>query len=119
MSTMLLVSGDLMLGARVAGAAKQCGLSLVTVGDPLTVLAAVQDQCRLVLIDLRLQNLEIAALVDQLRQQNAQLSIVACGPHVHEQRLQAAKQAGCDSVVTRGQLEREAESIFSGLIGEV
>ncbi len=119
MSKLVLVSGDLMLGARVEGAARQCGLTMVTAAGHAPAIAASADECRAVLIDLRTPGLDIAELVNALRQQTARLSIVACGPHVHEQRLDEARRAGCDLVVTRGQLDREAEAIFQRIVDEV
>jgi len=126
MSKLVLVSGDLVLGARVEGAARKCGLTMVTAAGHAPAVAACGDDCRLVLIDLRSPGLDVAALVDELRQQTANpvpanlvpanLVIVACGPHVHEMRLDEARQAGCDLVVTRGQLEREAEAIFQRVV---
>ncbi len=123
MSKLLLVSGDLMLGARVEGAARQCGLTMVTAAGHAPAIAASADECRAVLIDLRTPGLDVAELVDALRRQTARLSarltIIACGPHVHEQRLDEARRAGCDLVVTRGQLDREAEAIFQRIVDEI
>ncbi len=118
MSKLVLVSGDLMLGARVEGAARKCGLTMVTAAGQTLAIAATADDCRAVLIDLRAPGLNIAELVEALRQQTAGLSIVACGPHVHAERLEAARQAGCDLVVTRGQLDREADAIFQRIVNE-
>ncbi len=123
MSKLVLVSGDLMLGARVEGAARQCGLTMVTAASHAPAIAASADECRAVLIDLRTPGLDVAELVNALRQQTARLSarltIIACGPHVHEQRLDEARRAGCDLVVTRGQLDREAEAIFQRIVDEI
>jgi len=123
MSKLLLVSGDLMLGARVEGAARQCGLTMVTAAGHAQAIAASADECRAVLIDLRTPGLDVAELVNALRLQTARLAarlcIVACGPHVHEQRLDEARRAGCDLVVTRGQLDREADAIFQRIVDEI
>ena len=40
--------------------------------------------------------------------------VVAFGPHVHEQRLAAARDAGCDLVVSRGQFFSQLETILKG-----
>jgi CheY-like chemotaxis protein len=70
---------------------------------------------QLIAIDLRLPGLDIESLVPRLRQANSQLTIVAFGPHVHEQSLAAAATAGCDEVFTRGQFERRLEALLSEL----
>ena len=39
-------------------------------------------------------------------------TIVAFGPHVHEERLAAAREAGCDEVVSRGQFFAQLDAIL-------
>ena len=113
MSKLVLVSTDLMLGARIEGAARQCGFTIVTTAGQGPALEASAGDCRAVFIDLRMPGINTAELVETLREQgDSSLTIVACGPHVHEQRLDEARRAGCDLVLTRGQLDRDAESIF-------
>jgi CheY-like chemotaxis protein len=112
MPKLMLLSGDLMLAARVEGAARQCGLELVQVADCALAVADCTNDCRVVLLDLRNAGIDVQALVEQLRQQPLAPAIVACGPHVHEQLLAEARQAGCDLVVTRGQFDRDAEAIL-------
>ena len=115
---LVLLSHDLMIASCVEGAARQSGLTTVTVRDQQTALDTASDEaCRLLLVDLRLPGLGIEALVQSVRQTSKQhLPIVACGPHVHELNLTAARAAGCDVVVTRGQLDREAAEIISKLV---
>jgi len=115
---LLLVSQDLMIGSRVEGAARQHGLSTVTVGNQATAIEAAGDEaCCVVLIDLRLPGLDIAAFVEAVRShRESALPMVACGPHVHEASLAAAREAGCDAVVTRGQLDRDATHILGSLL---
>ena len=38
--------------------------------------------------------------------------VVAFGPHVHEERLAAAREAGCDVVVSRGKFFAELDAIL-------
>jgi len=111
---LLLLSQDLMISARVTGAARQHGLRVITVTDHNNaIVAAADENSRILLVDLRLPGLNIGALVGAVRDcREEHLPIVACGPHVHEARLAAAREAGCDAVVTRGQFDREAEAIL-------
>lgn len=111
---LVLLSRDLMLSSRVDGAARRCGYSVVVAAEQSLAVSAVADNdCQLLFVDLQLPDLEIAALVDQVRRSAAgDLCIVACGPHVHERRLHAAREAGCDRVVTRGQFDQQADQIL-------
>ncbi len=115
---LLLLSNDLMIGARVEGAARQCGLTMVTVRDSQAAIdAACENDCRLLIVDMRLPGLDVGSLVEAIRDcRDELLPIVACAPHVHEAKLAAAREAGCDAVVTRGQLDREAEAIVEKLL---
>jgi len=103
-----------MLSSRVDGVARNLGYSVGTFADATAALAAVdQDDCRLAFVDLQLPGLDIAAFVQSVRQiKAAEVTIIACGPHVHEQRLRQAQEAGCDRVVTRGQFDRDAQAIL-------
>ncbi len=114
---LLLFSNDLMIGARVEGAARQHGLTMVTVGNQAVAIDAVrEDDCRLLVVDLRMPSLDVRALVKAVRDcRDDNLPIVACAPHVHEAKLAAAREAGCDAVITRGQLDRELGEIVSRL----
>lgn len=114
---LVLVSRDLMLSARVTGAARQLGLEFVSASDERSALAAaVHDDCQVVLLDLRLPGLQTATLVEAVRAGNPRAAIVACGPHVHEQRLAEAQACGCDRVLTRGQLDRELETVLQEIL---
>lgn len=115
---LLLLSNDLMIGARVDGAARQHGLTMLTVGDiPAAVDVASEDDCRVLIVDLRVPSLNVGALVSAVRDcRDSPLPIVACAPHVHEAKLSAAREAGCDAVITRGQLDRELEAIVGCLL---
>jgi len=40
--------------------------------------------------------------------------VVAFGPHVHEERLAAAREAGCDEVLSRGEFFARVNAIVQG-----
>ena len=110
----LMLSRDLMLQSRADGAARKVGLTLRIANDPAVALEAARDEaCHGIIIDLRFPQLDVGTLVPQLRLARAdEYLIVACGPHVHEASLNAAREAGCDLVATRGQFDRDAEEIL-------
>jgi len=115
MGTLLLASRDLMLSSRTEGAARKLGLTLVMAHDEsqIYMLCAEENGPVVLLVDLRLPGLDIYQLVAAVRAgEGGSVPILACGPHVHEARLAAARKAGCDWVVTRGQLDRDLESLL-------
>jgi DNA-binding NarL/FixJ family response regulator len=109
----VLLSSDLMVVSRVQGAA---GRSESTVRAAAPATGAIellsQEPADLVVIDLG-TSLDVEALVSQIKSiGHAAPSIVAFGPHVHEDRLTAARSAGCDEVMSRGQFFSQIEQLL-------
>jgi CheY-like chemotaxis protein len=111
----VFLTRDLMFSSRVAAAAAQHGVELETVADAdATLSQCAQGDVALVIADLSTSGLEIGALMqalDQLSQPRPR--VVAFAPHVHEAKLEAAAQAGCDDVLSRGQFNTRAELIIA------
>jgi len=115
---LLLLSHDLMIVARVEGAARKLGLTMVTVRDQQAAIDAASDgDSQVLIVDLRLPDLSLEDLVEAVAVQ-AGTPIVACAPHVHKANLSAAREAGCDAVVTRGELDRGLETILGELLAK-
>jgi hypothetical protein len=67
----------------------------------------------LVLVDLGAPSLNIEALVEHVRAvPGAAPRIVAFGSHVHVERLAAAREAGCDTVMSRGQFFARLDEVL-------
>lgn len=73
---------------------------------------AADDNCSLVLLDLDTPGVDPAAVMAGLHEQGLVLPVIAFGSHVHESRLEAAQQAGCDRVLARGQFDRQMQEIL-------
>lgn len=113
----LLLSADLMITSQASGAARQAGAALSSLAS-VTALTerAEQEQPRVVILDLALGGLNVADVVAQLRSEaRGPLAIVAFGQHVHEERLAAAKAAGCDYVLSRGQFHAQAGQLLASI----
>ena len=116
----LLLSSDLMLIASAQGAAERHGQAISAIQSPeALVVAARDDSLQAVVIDLRLQGLNVGELVPKLRAQLPNdARLIACGPHVHREALAAAAAAGCDEVITRGEFERRIDSLAAELTAQ-
>ena len=113
---LLLLSSDLMLASAAHGAASRHGAELRNAADANAVMAACQESdVRLVVVDLRTPGLDIGALANGLKQLDPAPHILACAPHVHEASLAAARAAGCDEVVSRGEVERRLDATLGRL----
>jgi CheY-like chemotaxis protein len=108
-----------MLVSAAQGVADRWGAALVLAGNERAAVAAAGDaETRLAAIDLRAPGLEVASLVAALRgARAAPIHVLAGGPHVHEASLAAARAAGCDEVVTRGEFERRLDAAVARLTG--
>ena len=118
--TILLFSRDLLASSSLTGAAQASGHSLESV-DSLDALVEQLEQTDvgLIVVDLSAPGCDIEAIV-QSAHTGAKLSptVIAFGPHVHKDRLEAAVQAGCDEVLSRGQFFRTPTEIFRRHLGE-
>lgn len=110
----VLLSGDLMVVSRVEGAASRVGLPLRVAATAARAEELCREQStRLLVVDLTAPLLDIAALTTAMKALcDGGPRIVAFGPHVHEARLAAAREAGCDSVVSRGQFFAQIDAIL-------
>ncbi len=98
----LLLSNDLMTTSQIEAAVRSAGgeVSVVTTGGAPTGEAA--SGVDVVVLDLSTTS-DIATTVSQFQQWSPTPRIIAFGPHVHAAKLNAAREAGCDQVLSRGQ----------------
>lgn len=115
MPQIVYLTSDLMFSSRVAGAATALGLKLDLVPNQAALLSRLAEDCRLVLIDLTLDRLDLPGAVAAVRSAAPQAATVAYGPHVDVATLAAAKDAGCTHVLSRGQFHQQ----FSSLLQQV
>lgn len=113
--TVVLLSSDLTVLSRVEGAANRQGKAVqIASTGPQALDRDSAGQAELLIIDLSLPSLDVEAIVGQLKSKGtAATRIIAFGPHVHEMRLNAARDAGCDLVVSRGRFFAQLDSILA------
>jgi DNA-binding NarL/FixJ family response regulator len=107
MSAVLFLTSDLMFSSRVVGAARALGVPLQLVADPAVLPEKITAACRLVLVDLTLDTLNLSAAITAIRAAAPQARVVAYGPHVDHAALADAGQAGCDQVLSRGKFDQD------------
>ena len=112
-----------MFSSRVLGAAKALGVQVQMSPQPAALADKLTADCRLVLVDLSLDGLDLPA-VDRggPRGSAGRRSVIAFGAHVDEAALADAAEAGCDLVLSRGQFQqavcRAAESVAASRVVE-
>ena len=108
----VFLSDDLMFAPRVSGQARAAGWQLSEAGSPSLAVALVEAESpRLLIVDLETSGLDIAELIAQL-DSTKRPQVLAFGPHVHLARLESAREAGCDQVVSRGRFSSDLASLL-------
>ena len=92
-------------------------MEMLAAEDQLLARAGEMEGDYLALFDLTHPGLDIVVLARKLRElPNSPATVIAVGPHVQEEKLAAAKVAGCDHVLSKGQASRGLADLFSELI---
>jgi DNA-binding NarL/FixJ family response regulator len=124
MSTIGFLTSDLMFHSRVSQSLndlKSNGRELtLTVNrnvekliEKLIEKLSEASDVKLIIVDLSLRELNIEAVTKSLRDSLPNVPIIAYGPHVAGALLQAAADAGVESVYTRGQFDHRMTEIIS------
>ena len=109
----ILLSADLLALSPFTFAAQSAGGTLAAAPTIEKLLAkASERRPSVALIDLTLPNLDIIQAVAALKSHEPPPRVIAFGPHVHEGKLEAARQAGCDAVISRGQAHRDLANLL-------
>jgi len=83
--------------------------------DQSVLADKIAADCRLALVDLSLDRLNLPAAVRAIKAGAPQARVVAYGPHVDEAALADAQEAGCDQVLTRGQFNQQYANLLASV----
>lgn len=108
-----IISSDLLFASRIRGAAADQGWEIDQITDPLLLSHRAIPDWDVAIIDVTAVSMELGRLVQHLRKAVPQCRIIAFGPHVAEDRLEAARREQCDLVLPRGELNKRLPKLFS------
>ena len=114
--SIVLVTTDLMASSKVAPVASGLGVPFRAVGSPAAI-SEITPPPKLIVLDLNSPLGDVSQVVATLKCLSPPPQVIAFGPHVHEAKLQAAVNAGCDAVFVRGQFHAQAAEIFRRFLG--
>ncbi len=122
--SVLFLSSDLVFSSRLASAGQRLGITVSAVSSIEAAVARMQGEAvKLVILDLATVNIDPATAVPTMREAAKGVRIVAYAPHVHEAKLDTARAAGCDEVLTRGAFRcthgRSARAVCRGRVQAV
>ena len=107
MAAVLFLSSDLMFSSRVGGAAKALNVSLQLVADPAALPDKLTADCRLVLVDLSLDRLNLPAVVVRSGPAAPRPASSLMARTSMRRAWPDATDAGCDLVLTRNQFHQQ------------
>jgi hypothetical protein len=110
--SVILISADLTVVSRVEGAAKKCDLTTRVVSSEAAAMQCDAKDAQFVIVDLGSPLGNLKAIVGHFKGLTAPPRIIAFGPHVQEGRLAAAREAGCDEVISRGQFFAQIDALM-------
>ena len=111
--TILLLASDLMTASKFAASAQRVSRDAdFTMSVEALLERAAATPPTGVILDLSVPDLDLAPLIAQLRSGPKPPTIIAFAPHVHAALLDAARAAGCDQVLTRGDFHRRMDEVL-------
>lgn len=102
----IFLSGDLIFAGRVRAVSEAAEMRF-TFGTSLPQPSDEKpaEDVRWVILDLSTRSGLIGSLVPEVRERFPAARVIAYAPHVQIARIKAARQAGFDEVMTRGQFD--------------
>jgi CheY-like chemotaxis protein len=115
----LLLSDDMMFTSRIAGTARDLGMSIKTARAVDGLKALVQsERPACVIVDLANPGLGISDLTGWLKETCSPAPrVIAYGSHVDTETLKRAREAGCDVVLPRSKFVTELPNKLSEWMG--
>lgn len=104
----LIVCKDLLFSSQLNGAAKRAEkVPQTCLGQKTALESLSQHQIEWIIVDLEMEGLDLPLL-----RASTSGKLVGFGPHVHVDRLNAAKEAGFDFVLSRGQISSGLDQLL-------
>lgn len=112
----LLISRDVFFTSKITGTAARLGFRVKAVGNAREALAdAPAGTYRCIFLDLANPDLRVSDVMAAMPAK-ARPKIVAFGAHVHTERLNEAREAGCDLVLVRGEFSSKLPELLTRLL---
>ncbi len=108
---------DLFFASKLSGAAKRLGIAVQLATSRSALLESARSGPDLVVADLDAPAVDAVGVARELNAEapEGRPRMIAFGSHVHGERLEAARLAGYDDVLTKGQLASRIPGILASL----
>jgi hypothetical protein len=114
----LVICSDLFFSTQVANMVRAAGFDAILEMQAARAPGLLASGCWAgAVVDMETNGLDLAGLIASLGPE-PRPRVVAFGPHVHEAKFEAAKQAGCDALLTRGQISSNPQGLRVAILGD-
>jgi hypothetical protein len=107
--TVAMLTGDLMFASKVKSAAQSSDWTFVMGGN---LPSENTDSIQIVILDLSTRSGLTTKIMEQCQSACPDARVIAYGPHVHVDKLKAAREAGIPHVLTNGQFDAGLSNLF-------
>ena len=115
----LLLCRDLIFTAKVVGTAEAQGYRVATVGGVARAVELLgSGRPKALFLDLTAGDLAAPEAIATYRRLAPDAKLVAFGPHVDTAALQAAADAGCDTVLPRSRFSGDLPALLERFLGD-
>jgi DNA-binding NarL/FixJ family response regulator len=113
MGRVVALMDDLFFQMKLAETAKQLGLEVKVAANGEALLALLEPEPNLVIVDLNASSQPLQA-IQRLRAAHANLRVVGFLSHVQRELAAQAQQAGCNEVMPRSSFTQNLAAILNG-----
>jgi len=113
MGRVVALMDDLFFQMKLAETAKQLGLEVKVAANVEALLALLEPEPNLVIVDLNARSQPVQA-IERLRAAHANVRVVGFLSHVQRELAAQAEQAGCNEVMPRSNFTRNLAAILNG-----
>jgi DNA-binding NarL/FixJ family response regulator len=113
MGRVVALMDDVFFQMKLAETAKQLGLEVKVAANGEALLALLEPEPRLVIVDLNARSQPVQA-IERLRAAHANVRVVGFLSHVQRELAAEAEQAGCDEVMPRSSFTQNLAAILNG-----
>ena len=112
----LALVDDLFFSTRIAGVAAQFGIPLKVVTSRQDLLDVLPQGPDKIILDLNCGSCDPVEIIREVRSLYPAVSLVAFASHVQSERIEVARQAGCNQVVARSYFTAHLPEILKGSV---
>jgi DNA-binding NarL/FixJ family response regulator len=118
MSNCVALIDDLIFATKIRSTAAGLGVGYRAVRSASDIQELTDgSDVQLVIIDLEMSGVDVAAAVDASRALNDRVRVVAFGSHVNKRLLESAVAAGVDDAWPRSRFNNELPSLLRSIAG--